>query len=283
MFRVFEYFDAHRMATRDSHERSRGWQRFLLSAFVPPLALLGNQESSAAHQLAVAIAIVSAAYGLASLVYLAYLRWRPAKGVAVQYLFTVLDPLVILATFLQDPRFFAFANPLLVVILIGPGFRYGESIARLTWAAACTWYVLLLPFTPNLHSHLPLLLAVPITLAIFPPLIWPTIRRLRAARTLEVEQARVETLAQAASARSAFVATVSHELRSPLQSVLWAVDAFEKQGVRNPAQSDFVKTIRQSVNLLTRSKRKGSRLDITVFPSKRPWHPSRRAAHHLRR
>ena len=62
MFRVFEYFDAHRMATRGSHERSRGWQRFLIATLVPPLALFGHQESSAAHQLAVATAIVSAAW-----------------------------------------------------------------------------------------------------------------------------------------------------------------------------------------------------------------------------
>ncbi|MEK7415509.1 MAG: HAMP domain-containing sensor histidine kinase, partial [Planctomycetota bacterium] len=273
MLKVFEYFDAHRVPTRVMHERNRGWQRFLIAMFMPPLALLGNQESSAAHRLAVAIALASAAYGLASLVYLAYLRRRPTGAVAVQYLFTVSDPLFILMVFMQDPRFFAFALPLLVVIITRSGMRYGVSIAWLTWAAACVWYLVLLPFTPNLHSHLPLLLAVPITLVFLPSLIWPSIRQLQAARALEAEQARVAALSQAATARSAFVATVSHELRSPLQSVIWALDAFEKHGVRNAAQSDFVKTMRRSVNLLTRQLRDMLTLErsesgqLEVYPS----------------
>ena len=139
MLKVFEYFDAHRVPTRVMHERNRGWQRFLIAMFMPPLALLGNQESSAAHRLAVAIALASAAYGLASLVYLAYLRRRPTGGVVVQYLFTVLDPLLILMVFMQDPRFFAFAHPLLAVIIIRSGIRYGERTAWPSGRDAGPW------------------------------------------------------------------------------------------------------------------------------------------------
>ena len=273
MNRIFEYFGAHRVANRVAHERTRGWQRVLIATLVPPLALLRAQDSGAAYQLAIGIAIVSAAYGLASLFYLAYLRRRPTGGVAVQYLFTVFDSLLILATFMQDPRFFASAHALLVVCIIGPGFRYGERIAWLTWSAATVWYLVLLPFTPNLRSQLPLLLAVPVTLMFVPPLIWPSIRRLQATRALEVEQARVQALSQAAAARTAFVATVSHELRSPLQSVIWAVDAFEKSGVHHPAQSEFVITIRRAVNLLTRQLRDMLTLErsesgqLEIYPS----------------
>ena len=273
MFRVFEYFGAHRSPARIAHERSRGWQRSLIAILVPPLALFGQQESGTAHQLAIATAIVSAAYGLASLVYLAYIRRRPTGAVAVQYLFTVLDPLVILAVFIQDPPFFAFTLPLLVVIIIRSGMRYGERIAALVWVAAAVWCVVLLPFVPNLRLHLSLLLAVPLTLVLLPPYFLPIIRQLQAMRALEVERVRVEALSQAASARSAFVATVSHELRSPLQSVLWAVDAFEKHGVHNSVQSEFVKTIRRSVNLLTRQLRDMLTLErsesgqLEIYPS----------------
>ena len=70
---------------------------------------------------------------------LAYLRFgnltRPAEG-RFLYFFLISDPLLFISMLALDPRTFAFLHPLLLVIVVRSGIRYGIRTMYLAMAGS---------------------------------------------------------------------------------------------------------------------------------------------------
>ena len=114
-----------------------------------------------------------------------------------------------------------------------------------------------------------------LTLA-FVRVFFPTlIRRIHNVRAIEEERARVGAMHEVVSARSAFLAKVSHELRSPLQSIVSALDVFEMRHGHGVVEDDeLIGRMRRSSmllntqlrDLLTLARGEAGRLEIHPEP-----------------
>ena len=121
----------------------------------------------------------------------------------------------------------------------------------LSWGIAVTISALLLPASQYWRAQSELALSFILTL-LFVPIFFPTlIRRIHNVRILEEERARVGAMHEVVSARNAFLSKVSHELRSPLQSIVSALDVFEMRHGHGIAEDDeLIGRMRRSSMLL---------------------------------
>ncbi|MEO5882155.1 MAG: HAMP domain-containing sensor histidine kinase [Caldimonas sp.] len=101
------------------------------------------------------------------------------------------------------------------------------------------------------------------------------IRRLHCVRAIDEERARAQATHDLAIARSAFLAKVSHELRSPLQGIVSALDLIEMRHARAFAgDEELIGRMRRSSmllntqlrDLLTLAKGEAGRLRIHAEP-----------------
>lgn len=272
--RLAEYFGAHRVLESERQEREhaqlRGmvclgissiWViRFLSGAFIPPPLWI--------------ILALGLTYSGVSFFYLRLLRLPGTEGTYFLYAFLILDPLFLIAVLVEDPRTFAFLNPFLLVVIIRSGLQYGVRTMYLAWGAALLGATFLLT-SEYWRSDLELALAFLLTLA-FPPMFFSSlIRRVHNVRVVEQERARLIAVQEVSVARSAFLAKVSHELRSPLQSIVSALDVIEmRHGSAFAHDAELIGRMRRSSlllntqlrDLLTLAKGAAGRLEIRPEP-----------------
>jgi nitrogen-specific signal transduction histidine kinase/CheY-like chemotaxis protein len=101
------------------------------------------------------------------------------------------------------------------------------------------------------------------------------IRRIHNIRAIEHEHARFAALNESTLARSAFLAKVSHELRSPLQGIVSALDVLSmRRGPEADADAELIARIRRSSlllnthlrDMLTLAKGEAGRLEMRPEP-----------------
>ena len=101
------------------------------------------------------------------------------------------------------------------------------------------------------------------------------IRRIHNVRAIEHEHARFAALNESTLARSAFLAKVSHELRSPLQGIVSALDVLSmRRGPTADADDELIGRIRRSSlllnthlrDMLTLAKGEAGRLEMRPEP-----------------
>src|SRR5438094_289731 len=122
---VIDYFGAHLVPGRDEHERERVAERALLLSAV---LLFWTGGYFVGTHLWIREAMVPYLMGIAlvgSLIHWSCLVRRPGSCVAVQYLMLVIDPFIIVGVLAEDPNYFAFLNPFLLVAIVRCGLRYG--------------------------------------------------------------------------------------------------------------------------------------------------------------
>jgi nitrogen-specific signal transduction histidine kinase/CheY-like chemotaxis protein len=82
----------------------------------------------------------------------------------------------------------------------------------------------------------------------------PVIRSVEKAKSLEIERelerARLVSLQDSLKGKSEFLSRVSHELRSPLQSVVSALDVIEERFAQEAAQAELLSRIRRGATVL---------------------------------
>ena len=82
----------------------------------------------------------------------------------------------------------------------------------------------------------------------------PLIRSVEKAKSLEIEReierARLESLQESLKGKSEFLSRVSHELRSPLQGVVSALDVIEERFTKDAAQAELLSRIRRGATVL---------------------------------
>ncbi len=270
-----EFVGAHRVPMRDQHERERAFQRGLISGCVATywaaLYLTGTEQWPARSPFAYALIAVA----VASWYHYRKLQSHPEACIRAQYAFLILDPALIVGILVQDPQTFAFLNPFLLVIIVRSGLRYGPRTMWLSWAASVLATIILLPRSSYWRSEISLTLSLFLLLAFVPAFFLSLIRRIHNVRVLEEERARVGAMQEVVTARSAFLAKVSHELRSPLQSIVSALDLFEMRhghGIKDDAE--LIGRMRRSSmllntqlrDLLTLARGQAGRLELHPEP-----------------
>ena len=125
------------------------------------------------------------------------------------------------------------------------------------------------------RSNVELGLAYLVMVAFGPVFFSSLIRRVHAIRAIEEERAAAIATRELAIARSAFLAKVSHELRSPLQGIVSALDVIEMRHARAfQGDEELIGRMRRSSmllntqlrDLLTLAKGEAGRLQIHAEP-----------------
>jgi signal transduction histidine kinase/CheY-like chemotaxis protein len=162
----------------------------------------------------------------------------------------------------------------MMIVIIRNGIRFGVRtmyFALVVTLALCT-SLLTSDFWMN---DLELTAAFLLSLAFVPVFFSSLIRRIHSVRAMEEERARTLATHELAEARSAFLAKVSHELRSPLQGIVSALDVIEMRHARAFAgDEELIGRMRRSSmllntqlrDLLTLAKGEAGRLQIHAEP-----------------
>jgi len=266
-------FDAHTAPARREHERNGAWPRIAGCLSVAAVWIYDHAlgRIDAAREILLA---VDAVYLVLAVGYLLLLRRERQRGIAPLYFFLVGDALFLTAILALDPRSFAFADPLLFVVILRNGIHFGLRTMYLSWSVALVASLLFF-VDPSWVDRIALVLTFFVTLALVPVFFASLIRRIHALRTIEEERARLAAINDAVAARSAFLARVSHELRSPLQGIVSALDVLAlRQGPRASADGELLQRIRRSSlllnthlrDLLTLAKGEAGHLELRPEP-----------------
>lgn len=196
-------------------------------------------------------ALSGLAYGITSFVYRRFLR-SLSEDIArfFLYAFLILDPVYLVGVLYLDARTFAFLNPFLLVVIIRTGIRYGIRTMYLSWVSTLASSTILFA-SAFWKADLELSLSFFLVLAFVPVFFSSLVRRIHSVRTIEEERARSVASRELATARSAFLAKVSHELRSPLQGIVSALDVIELRHARAfEGDDELIGRMRRSSMLL---------------------------------
>ena len=250
--RIERYFGAHLVPQRDEHERDRALQRGIIVLLVCLVWIDDYLSASPAWSGDRGVALAAAvAYSLSSFAYREYLRFRAGGALLLQYVYLIADPLVLMAGMVVDPERLASLNPFLLIVIIRCGIRYGTRTMWLTWGVTVAAAIALLPRSEYWRNEAELALAFGLLLGLIPVFFISLIRRVHQVRAIEEERARLGAMNEVIATRSAFLSKVSHELRSPLQSIVSALDVFEMRHGHGVVEDDeLIGRMRRSSMLL---------------------------------
>ena len=271
--RLETYFGAHRANDRAEQERGRSLQRVFVGL---GLGLTWSLQvfSGAPFRVDAWFVCICFLYAVAAWVYRDRLKQFPESGKALLYVFLVSDPFLVVGILVQDPQRFAFLHPFLLIVIVRTGIRYGLRTMYLAWGSALLASCLILT-SPFWRGESELMLAFFSMLALVPVLFHSVIHKVHSARAVEVERTRLEVINRAASARNVFLSKVSHELRSPLQGIISALDLIElRHGRLQEQDADLVSRMRRSSvllntqlrDLLTLARGEAGRLEVHPEP-----------------
>jgi signal transduction histidine kinase/ActR/RegA family two-component response regulator len=193
---------------------------------------------------------VMSAYLLATLYYWRSLHANGRASALFLYAFLALDPVIIVLSLVLDPTVFAFLHPILLVVVIRTGIRYGLRTMYFSWGAALIATSLL--FTSRFwRTETEITFAFLLMLLCTPMFFSSLVRRIHNVRAIEEERARLAALHEGVLARSSFLARVSHELRSPLQGIVSALDVLAiRSGPQSQADGELISRMRRASLLL---------------------------------
>ncbi len=242
------YFGAQSVAALRPYERDRATQRVIVCSIVAGIWCIQSwlgRFNAIQDYLALGFTIV---YVVSSLLYRRRAGDDPRRGTVWLYAYLVADPAYLIAVLALDPGTFALLHPLVLVVVVRSGIRYGLRTMYLAWGAAVIATPLVLT-NPYWWSEIELTLSFFLMLLSVPVFFSSLIRRIHNVRAIEEERARVAAMNELMVARSAFLAKVSHELRSPLQGIVSALDVLEMRHGRS-GEEEIIDRIRRSSLLL---------------------------------
>ncbi len=193
------------------------------------MALTGPWRDGAFGYLWLAPLLVTA-YGVLGLVQYLALKHFPDGLVRTQYFTLLADP-VVFAVFLCDaPSVTAFLAPYPVFLCVAAGLHHGLAAFRLAWAGMMLALPPLLYFGHPFWRFQPQLALALLFMAVLAAAFFmPWYRGLEHRRRQDVVAAKAQALETAMVARSAFLARASHQLRSPLQAIVSALELMDSQ------------------------------------------------------
>jgi signal transduction histidine kinase len=214
------------------------------------------------------------AYALCSAIYRIHLKHHPAGGVHAQYAFLALDPLIVGGALLAAPEALAWWLVLMLVIVARVGFRYGLNAMKFELAFA--WIGASLPLLFSVYWQTQFQMAASLVLMLISSwwMFAPLNRLLGRAKQLDIDNARVQSMQESLRAKSEFLSRVSHELKSPLQGVVSALDLIEERHEHDPADTELIARVRRGAtalntqlrDLLTLARGDVGKIEINPMP-----------------
>lgn len=243
--RAMRYFGAHLVPRRADNERARAIQRIFIGGLVPAMVLvdvLRGQHLAALHLL---FAMSAAAWSLSSAVYLRRLRHNPGIWPGLQFSYLFLDAAMVAGAIYFQPIPYFVMMPFVPFMPMAIGVRYGERAMWAHWATLVLVLGVAIPLSPFWQHHRMFAGASMLWLVLAPVPILAVIRLIERTRAMQVERARL-------AAKGEFLAKVSHELRSPLQSIVAALELWEASTTSDitPTQQRIMERVRRSVGQL---------------------------------
>lgn len=270
---VFRWIGAHDVPDWERHERERAIQRFIVcfAIVLVDVALSGPRPLA----LPTWLSTFGVLYGASSLSFLGSLSKERTWNVRFLYAFMVADPIALLLVIAAQPDTFAFLVPFVMVANTGPGMRYGVRALAVTLGLTSAMVIGMLSVGPFWHREL-IWTAALVSAVLFVPLFfYRQIRRIHDVRRIEEERWRLAAHRAAVAERAAFLSKVSHELRSPLQSMVSSLDVFEMRHI-DAARGDaeLISRMRRASlllntqlrDLLTLAKGEAGRLEVRPEP-----------------
>ena len=214
------------------------------------------------------------AYALCSAIYRIHLRHHPAGGVHAQYAFLALDPLVVGGALLAAPEALAWWLVLMLVIVARVGFRYGLNAMKFELAFA--WIGASMPLLFSVYWHTQLQMTASLVLMLISSwwMFAPLNRLLGRAKQLDIDNATIQSMQESLRAKSEFLSRVSHELKSPLQGVVSALDLIEERHEHDPGDTELIARVRRGAtalntqlrDLLTLARGDVGKIEINPMP-----------------
>ena len=271
--KVADYLGAHTVSDVIAQERDRALQRAIVAlattCFWGARHLLGMPVGADPWF----IAFLAGCFLLAW-AYRVSLGSADRMSIPLLYFFLLLDPFLVIGVLVQDPETFAFLYPFAMVVVVRSGLRYGVRTMYFAWSATLLASTLLAT-SPFWRDHVALTSSFFLLLVLVPIFFEPLIRKIHNVRMIEAEHARLAAINAATSARSVFLSKVSHELRSPLQGIISALDLIElRHGQLQEQDADLVARMRRSSvllntqlrDLLTLAHGEAGRLEVRPEP-----------------
>jgi signal transduction histidine kinase len=221
------------------------------------------------------LAVIGYGYAGSAFAYRLFLKQNPAGGISAQYVYLVLDPFFLILAMAADAERLAALNPFLLIVIVRCGIRYGTRTMWLEWGVTCIVSAIVLPLSGYWRRELELSVSYALLLLLIPVFFTTLIERVHKIRLIEEERARLTAMREAVDARSTFLAKISHELRSPLQSIVSALDVFEMRHGHGTTDDDaLIGRMRRSSmllntqlrDLLTLARGQAGRLDLNPEP-----------------
>ena len=131
------------------------------------------------------------------------LKWRRVAGIFI-------DMVAYTASAIGAERHYAVFIGIYLWVIFGNGFRYGRSYLLISQGMGLAGLAILPFFSNYWASNLEFLGAMALCVVALPTYVSPLLRRVTEARTKAEE---------ASKAKSEFVATISHEMRTPLNGI----------------------------------------------------------------
>lgn len=277
--RVYDYIGAHTITLRAENERDRCRQRTMMTSvgiawlFVFH-AIAGTSVSSAEQYWMWGGAVYVVVAGS----FRAYLKEHPDAGLHLQYALFAADPIFISWGLYASPELLSWFLVVLVVTIMRVGYRYGLNAMRAELVFSWIGVAVPLAFGAFWHVQLQMSASLLMTVAwsfwLFAPLIRSTERAKAIALEREREKVRLESVEESLQAKSEFLSRVSHELRSPLQSVISALDVVEERFVRGPDEAELLAKVRRGAmalntqvrDLLTLARGDVGKMEINAMP-----------------
>lgn len=273
---IGRYFGAHLSRDRQAHEMDRAIQRVFICIVMCFAAtpLVAGWQAILDPRFAPLIGFTTS-YGLLSVWYYYRVRANPKAYISLQYAFFLLDPFLAVWLISRDPAGFAWFSVVLLAFITRTGVRYGMRTMMLSWFAALFFLLLFFAFSnpASWLANREALFVILASLFVAVPLFIPVIRLLAKSRDLDVRAIKIDALTQQLEARTDYLARVSHELKSPLQAIVAALDLIELRSGSQPDPS-LVGVVRRAADSLSThltdflTLAKGEDGTLTVRPTK---------------
>jgi signal transduction histidine kinase len=277
--RFYDYVGAHSNALRAENERDRARQRAVMpTVAVAWVYVFHHITETAITPIESTWMIAALAYAAAALAFRTYLRDHPEGGVHAQYAFLALDPLIVGWGLYAAPQLLAWFLVLMLVTIVRVGFRYGLNAMKVELAFAWVGVSLPLLFSSYWRAQVQMSASLLLMVGWAWWLFAPVIRSVEKAKSLEIERqierARLESLQESLMAKSDFLSRVSHELRSPLQGVVSALDVIEERFTKDAVEAELLSRIRRGAtalnmqlrDLLTLARGDAGKMEVNPMP-----------------
>ena len=279
LWRLYDYIGAHKNPLRAENERDRARQRAVMPTVAVAWIFVFHQIVGTSITSTESLWMsVGMAYAVAAVVFRAYLGRHPESGVHAQYAFLALDPLIVGWALYAAPQLLAWFLVLMLVTIVRVGFRYGLNAMKDELGFAWLGASLPLLFSSFWHLEYQMTASLLLMLAWSWWLFAPLMRSVERVKLLEIERqiesARFESLQDSLKAKSEFLSRVSHELRSPLQGVVSALDVIEECFAKDAVEAELLSRIRRGAtalntqlrDLLTLARGDVGKMEINPLP-----------------